>query len=123
MNTSDTLPETFEWRGSQWRRGVGDQYFPAEHEENVVLRKMRNECTVWFEKESGIWRASLIPSKDCIARRSTPATPGASPQEALDGEVIVWLMTAFSLPGARELLAEVAVFAGMMRQFAVEVPR
>ncbi len=109
MNNPD-LPQSFEWRGTRWNRCLGTSYFPARGEPHVGLRR-QSDCTVWYVEAEGAWRASLVPSVDCEARRSQPATPGTTPQEALDGEVLCWLMTAFKLPGARELLAEVAQLA------------
>jgi hypothetical protein len=104
------LPNTIEWRGTHWRLGLGDCYYPDKTETHVGLR-LRSDCSVWRSEVDGTWMASLIPSPECKARSATRATPGATPQEALDGEAVVWLMTALMLPGARELLTEVCGFA------------
>lgn len=97
------LPQSFEWRGTRWSRGVSSSYFPAKDESHIGLQ-LRNDCHVWFDKGNGRWYAALVPSKDCEKRSGGGATPGDSPQQALDAEVVVWLMTVLKLPGAREIL-------------------
>ena len=100
------IGDSFEWRGTTWKRGLSpDSFFPA-----VPLTKgMRRSDAEVFRDMDGIrWRASIKPTPNCSARGAAAGTPGATPQEALDGEVVIWLMTALMLPGARELLAEVA---------------
>lgn len=108
------LPSTIEWRGTRWSLGPGNAYYPAKNEMHVALR-LRSDCTVWREND-GTWRASLIPSPDCKARSATAATPGTTPQEALDGEVMCWLATVFQLPGSRELLSEMASIGAVLKQ-------
>lgn len=108
------LPPTIEWRGTRWSLGLGNTYYPAKNETHVGLR-LRTDCAVWRE-DDGTWRACLIPSPDCKARSAAAATPGTTAQEALDGEVMCWLATAFKLPGARELLAEMASIGAVLKQ-------
>lgn len=105
-----TLPVTFEWRGTQWLRGLGTGYYPVADEKHIGLR-FRNGCVVWYEESESKWRAALVPHEQYKSRSGFQATPGSTPQEALDGEVAAWLMTAFALPGAREIFLHLALFS------------
>jgi len=99
------IGDSFEWRGTTWKRGCGDSFFPSK----PLTKGMRTSDATVFRGTDGIgWRASINPTPECSARSTHAGTPGTTPQEALDGEVVVWLMTAFMLPGARELFGEIA---------------
>ncbi len=90
----------FEWHGVKFQRCLGDTYF-SRNTPNAV---MHSAC-VWQEP-SGAWMASIIPNEMFSARSGHRASQGATPQEALDGEVAMWLMSVLCLPGATDRVAK-----------------
>lgn len=98
---SSMPPGPILWRGTTWKPGCGG-YYPTKP---LVSGTNVQDAHVWFSEEWGCWCASIEPSPACKARQSSAGSLGATPWEALDAEVLMWLRTVLALPGAAEICA------------------
>ena len=99
MTDQKSNQESFKWRGTTWRRGIGRPYH-ADPGVNFLSR----QSMVWFCPEEQVWFASIVPNQACSARVQLRGASGRTPQQALDNEVTWWASTMALLPGAHRVL-------------------